>query len=380
MKPIPRFFLGGVLLLACGVPRPVHAQQATAATVTIDTSSAGRQQTIDGFGTCLSGVEGQQSWWQSLYFDDLRCTLLRVDLTPQFVSPYADFSYNSPWFHNHPALPGPDNNNVRTYTGATDYTRAWTFTASGQNVSQQAAIAVMGPDIDKNAAYFNFDADGLKTAGQVAQLGQAKRAQLSDFKLFGSLWSPAPWVKVSSGNAISGQSGVLAGERRTLAVHLGGQLRRGPVGYVRPAVGRLRRQQPGRHGTDERAHAIRPLHGGLPARFPEPLRSEVLRHQRAERTQLRGVLQQLHLPAFVAVRRRAQTPAGRVEQLSRSGWHPARRPRGPCSGATLTRSGSTAGAARPSTRTCNTSRTSPPTRRPRRRWISPPSTATRRTG
>ncbi len=183
---------------------PGRARQAT---VTVDTSSAGRQQVIDGFGTCLSGTEGQQGWWQGLYFDDLRCSLLRVDLTPQFVSPYADFTYNSPWFHNHPALPGPDGNNARTYTSAADYTRAWTFALNGQNVTQQAAIAVMGPDIDKNAASFDFG--GLQTAGLVAQLGQAKRAQLGDFKLFGSLWSPAPWVKVSSGNTIGGQGGVL---------------------------------------------------------------------------------------------------------------------------------------------------------------------------
>ncbi len=187
-----------------------HAQQATTpATVTLDTSAAGRQQVIDGFGTCLGGTEGQQAWWQSLYFDDLRCTLLRVDLTPQFVSPYSDFTYNSPWFHNHPPLPGPDNNNVRTYTSAADYSRALNFTDStGASVSQHAQIAVMGPDIDKNAAYFNFDADSLKTAGTLAQLAQTKRPALGDFKLFGSLWSPAPWVKVSSGNTISGQSGI----------------------------------------------------------------------------------------------------------------------------------------------------------------------------
>ena len=197
-------------LLACGfVPLRLHAQQTSTATVSLDTSAAGRQQTIDGFGTCLSGTEGQQAWWQSLYFDDLRCTLLRVDLTPQFVSSYSDFTYNSPWFHNHPPLPGPDGNNARVYTSATDYTRAWTISVDGQNVTRQAAIAVMGPDIDKNAASFNFDADGLKTAGVVAQAGQARRALLGDFKLFGSLWSPAPWVKVSSGNTISGQSGVL---------------------------------------------------------------------------------------------------------------------------------------------------------------------------
>ena len=184
---------------------PLRAQQT--ATVTVDTSAAGRQQVIDGFGTCVSGTEGQQSWWQSLYFDDLGASLLRVDLTPQFVSPYSDFTYNSPWFHNHPPLPGPDNNNVRTYTSATDYTRAWTFLYNGQNVTQSAPIAVMGPDINKNAAY--FDLTGLQTVGQLAQLGQSKRGQLGDFKLFGSMWSPAPWVKISSGNTISNQSGVL---------------------------------------------------------------------------------------------------------------------------------------------------------------------------
>jgi hypothetical protein len=46
-------------------------------------------------------------------------------------------------------------------------------------------------------------------AGPLAQLGNGKRGQLGDFKLFGSLWSPAPWVKISSGNTISGQSGNL---------------------------------------------------------------------------------------------------------------------------------------------------------------------------
>ena len=117
------------ILAWCLTITPCPAQQAT---ITIDTSPAGRQQTIDGFGACLSGSEGQQGWWQSLYFDDLRCSLLRVDLTPQFVSPYADFTYNSPWFHNHPALPGPDGNNARTYTSAADYTRSWTFVLNGQ--------------------------------------------------------------------------------------------------------------------------------------------------------------------------------------------------------------------------------------------------------
>src|SRR5262249_23195540 len=73
--------------------------------------------------------------------------------------------------------------------------------------NQSAPIAVMGPDIDKNIDYFNYDDDGPKTAGMLAQLGAMKRSQLSDFKLFASMWSPAPWVKMSSGHSISGQSG-----------------------------------------------------------------------------------------------------------------------------------------------------------------------------
>lgn len=98
----------------------VVAWSGMAQTVTINTSPAGRHQTIDGFGTCLSGTEGLQSWWQDLYFNDLRATILRIDLTPVFQSPYSDYTYNSPWFHNNPGLPGPDNNNVRTYTNAGD--------------------------------------------------------------------------------------------------------------------------------------------------------------------------------------------------------------------------------------------------------------------
>ena len=171
----------------------------TTASISVDTSSAGRQQTIDGFGTCLAGAEAQQTWWQNLYYDDLRCSILRLDLTPQFTAPYSDFTYNSPWFHANPSLPGPDGNNVRTYTSALDYTRNWN--------SRRASIAVMGPNIDTNASY--FDADSLKTAGLAAQAGLARRGQLGDFKLIGSLWSPAPWLKVSSGNSISGQSGIL---------------------------------------------------------------------------------------------------------------------------------------------------------------------------
>jgi O-glycosyl hydrolase len=171
------------------------------AVVTVDTSPSGRQQTIDGFGTCLAGTEGLQSWWRQIYFDDLRASMLRMDLVPQFKSPYSDHHYDSPWYSNDPALPGPDNNNVRVYTNAADYTRPY--------ASRTPKIAVMGPNIDANIQYFDYTIGTPAVAGRLAQLAAGKLGQLGDFKLFGSLWSPAPWVKVSSGNKIGNQSGGL---------------------------------------------------------------------------------------------------------------------------------------------------------------------------
>ena len=175
-----------VLLLAC-----LHA---AAQTVSIDTSPTGRRQVIDGFGTCLSSNEGQQAWWQSLYFDELQCSMLRMDLTPHFKAPYTGMNgtYNSPWYHNNPSLPGPDNNNVRTYTNAADYKRLY----NGWN----APIAVMGPDINQNTNYFDFSYGTTPVAGLLARLGTGRSNQLGAFKLIGSMWSPAPWVKISSGN------------------------------------------------------------------------------------------------------------------------------------------------------------------------------------
>ncbi len=155
------------------------------------------RQAIDGFGTCLYGTDADSAWFRRLFFDDLACSILRVDLTPRFAAPYADFEYNSPWMHGSPALPGPDGNNVRTYTGPWDYSRLF--------AGRRAPIAVMGPDIEKNLRDFDFAHPAWKTAGELAVLGEAKRAQLGDFKLVGSLWSPAPWLKLSSGNTIRNQ-------------------------------------------------------------------------------------------------------------------------------------------------------------------------------
>src|SRR5580658_8696991 len=156
--------------------------------ITIDTSHAGQRQLIDGFGTCQSGSEALESWWQDLYFGDLQASMLRMDLSPAFAAPYSDNNYNSPSY----GVPGPGGNYVRTYTNATTYTNIFD--------GLQAQIAVMGPNIDSNIAYFDFSAGGPQVAGSTAQIGQSLITSLGDFKLFGSHWSPAPWVKIVSGN------------------------------------------------------------------------------------------------------------------------------------------------------------------------------------
>ena len=167
---------------------------AQVALVTMDTSPAGQRQVIDGFGSCLSGTEAAQTWWQDLYYGDLQASLLRMALTPVFTSPYSNQEYDSPGY----GQPGPNGNYVRTYTNATTYTNVFSGT--------QARIAVMGPDIDSNLGYFDFTASGSdpRVAGQVAALGKSLMNSLGDFKLFGSLWSPAPWLKLIDGQTYSG--------------------------------------------------------------------------------------------------------------------------------------------------------------------------------
>jgi hypothetical protein len=115
-----------------------------------------------------------------------------MDLTPAFNSPYSDNNYNSPSY----GVPGPNGDYVRTYTNATTYTNIFS--------GRQAQIAVMGPNIDSNIAYFDFSAGGPQVAGLAAQTGQSLITSLGDFKLFASHWSPAPWLKLVSGNTYSG--------------------------------------------------------------------------------------------------------------------------------------------------------------------------------
>ena len=73
MKRFPFVAHSALPLLLLAASASLRAQ-----VVTVDTSLDGRRQVIDGFGTCLSGSEGQQSWWQQLYFDDLGASMVGV--------------------------------------------------------------------------------------------------------------------------------------------------------------------------------------------------------------------------------------------------------------------------------------------------------------
>ena len=187
-----------VLLGIAGLPIP-SALASPAGTVSVQVLPDEPGQIIDGFGTCLSGSDADSAWFQSLFLDDLRCSILRIDLTPHFVPPYSDDDYNSPSTHDTAGGPGPDGNYVRTYTRPSDYGRSY--------AGRSAKIAVMGPDIEQNLRLFDFSHPAWKTAGQLAQRGLAKKSELGDFKLVGSVWSPAPWLKVASGNSIAEQNG-----------------------------------------------------------------------------------------------------------------------------------------------------------------------------
>jgi O-glycosyl hydrolase len=175
------------------------AMALSAQTVSIQVLPSEPHQIIDGFGTCLYGSDADSEWFQTLLLDDLRCSILRIDLTPHFGSPYSDDAYNSPVGDGAGGWPGPESNNVRTYTGPTDYGRIF--------AGRSARIAVMGPDIEQNLRLFDFAYPAWKTAGRLAKLGAAKKAELGDFKLVGSVWSPAPWLKIASGNRMSEHKG-----------------------------------------------------------------------------------------------------------------------------------------------------------------------------
>ena len=188
----------------CGLPWLLFA-----GSLTVGLAPEQRLQEIDGFGTCI-GEEGREPAIQALYFDDLGCSIVRMDVTPRFASPYSDDRYHSPWFYKHHLLltfppnvsvndetaGGPEKNNVRTYADAADYVREFG--------GRRARIAVMGADIAKNIALLDVSETG---AIALYQAGLQRAKNPGDVKLIGSLWSPPPWVKIASGNKIANMSG-----------------------------------------------------------------------------------------------------------------------------------------------------------------------------
>lgn len=179
------------------------ALAANAQTVTVDISPATRHQSIDGFGACCGGL-GSQDWYAQLFLDDMRLSILRVDITPTFAAKYARQRYCSPWFGQAAPLNldnggnGPDGRRARAYSGPADYSRRFGGCS--------APIAVMGPDIDANVRAFDYGQDANANAGALARRGFAMKGAPGDFKLYASMWSPAPWLKVSSGNTYGAET------------------------------------------------------------------------------------------------------------------------------------------------------------------------------
>jgi O-glycosyl hydrolase len=196
----PAFGGGAVRVLATLLVWFPHLSASASPIVSVRVLPNHPGQVIDGFGTCLYGSDADRDWFRALFFDDLRCSIVRVDLTPHFRTPFFDDGYNSPLPDRGDGRLGPEGSNVRTYTGPSDYGRLF--------AGRSAKIAVMGPDIEQNLSLFDFAAPSWKTAGELAKLGLSKKAELGDFKLVGSVWSPAPWLKLASGNRISESAGV----------------------------------------------------------------------------------------------------------------------------------------------------------------------------
>ncbi|HYD83544.1 MAG TPA: glycoside hydrolase family 30 beta sandwich domain-containing protein, partial [Opitutus sp.] len=80
---------------------------------------------------------------------------------------------------------------------------------SREFAGKRAPIAVMGPDIEQNIAVFDYEHTLPKGSGVLASVGTQRAAELGDFKLLGCFWSPAPWVKIASGNVSPNYGGIL---------------------------------------------------------------------------------------------------------------------------------------------------------------------------
>lgn len=188
-----------VLTLCVFTQLSVTGASAQGAVAVSDAPSCPR--VIDGFGTTAPPKLQDREWVRALYYADLRASVLRVDMTPRFRAPVSARLYHSPWFHGTPALPGPEGNNVRTYRDARDYVREWD--------GEHPQIAVMGPDIERNLARFDYAVAGLRGTGELAREGARRARRRGDFKLIGSVWSPAPWLKLPTGDSFSGSGDVM---------------------------------------------------------------------------------------------------------------------------------------------------------------------------
>ena len=145
-----------------------------AQTITIDTSPSGQRQVIDGFGTCVSGSEATQTWWQNIYFGDLRASMLRMDLSPAFKAPYSSNNYNSPSY----GVPGPNDNYVRAYTNATTQTANDQTAAAAAQAKADAAAAVVAGDTTAQATAAQAQNDALTALVAAAQAAMLPVAQV----------------------------------------------------------------------------------------------------------------------------------------------------------------------------------------------------------
>lgn len=156
------------------------------------------ERNIDGFGTTAPPRSAGEGWLHELYYGDLGASLLRIDLTPRFRPPVSDYTYNSPWYHGSPGMPGPDGNNVRTYRDIADYKRGF--------AGRKAPLVVLGPELAQQLGSFDYASPEARAIGSLAQRS-TRLAQKGEFKLVGSIWSPAPWLKKSSGSHYEGGGG-----------------------------------------------------------------------------------------------------------------------------------------------------------------------------
>jgi O-glycosyl hydrolase len=141
-----KLFVAAVLLVCA-------ARAAWAVNITVDTGT--RHQTIEGLGTCLCfwiSDPYSTSAFQEMYYQDLGCSVLRMELQPRCLNP---------------AL----GDETDTY---------------------------LGPNIDDNVALFNFGAQsGGEPFGSFVRA--ADRYAIDDVKLVGSIWTPPHYMKTSSG-------------------------------------------------------------------------------------------------------------------------------------------------------------------------------------